>query len=226
MDRKILFASHNRGKYDELAKDFKDAGLDLVYYSDVGLAKLELPEDYEILAENAKEKAQTAAKATGYYTLGDDSGVFIESLDWFPGVHSRRWSGSEEDDIGRNERILRILGDEANRTAYLVSRFSLSDPEGNEVYRTVVKNVFTVSDKIRGEAGFGYDSILLPGDAAIKASSLPEDRKKELLELHPTVAELSQDEKNAINNRGRIALEIKSYFDQQEKIQGLANNSI
>ena len=96
MKKKILFASNNRGKYDELAKDFSAAGLDLVFYADIGLPKLNLPEDYEILAENAREKAVAAATVTGYYALGDDSGVFISCLDGFPGVHSRRWARSRK----------------------------------------------------------------------------------------------------------------------------------
>lgn len=207
--KKILFASNNRGKYDELATDFYNAGFELVYYADINLPKLELPEDYEILAENAKEKAQAAAKQTGYYTLGDDSGIFIEALDWFPGVHSRRWSGKETDDIGRNEKILDLLKDEENRTAYLVSRFSLADPEGKEIYKTVVKNEFTISDTIRGESGFGYDSILIPTTFSVLTSNLPEDRKYQIITDHSTIAELSQNEKNAINNRGRIAKEIR-----------------
>lgn len=210
----ILFASHNIGKYDELSAAFKDEGMNLIFYTDINM-KLELPEDSEILAENAFQKASAAAKQTGYYALGDDSGIFISALDGFPGVHSRRWSGAENDDAGRNERILNLMKDEPDRDVYLISRFSLVNPNGEEIYKTVVKNKFTVSFSEVGKAGFGYDSILIPDLMNVMNSNLPYERKFDIACNKRTIAELTQDEKNAINNRGRIAKEIKKVIPDE-----------
>lgn len=55
--------------------------MDLLFYKDIQDDKLILPESSEILAENAKEKAASAALQTGYLALGDDSGVYINALD-------------------------------------------------------------------------------------------------------------------------------------------------
>ena len=206
----ILFASHNRGKYDELVDDFANEGINLIFYADAGLPEIYFPENSEILAENAFEKAAAAAAQTGYYSLGDDSGIFISALDGFPGVHSRRWTGSDVDDKYRNEKIIELLKDEEDRSVHLISRFSLVDPNGKQIYKTVVNNEFTIADSIYGSSGFGYDSILIPSIENVLNSSLDKERKFEILINKYTIADCSQEEKNAINNRGRIAKEIKN----------------
>lgn len=81
---KILFASNNHGKYMELVKDFKDVGIDLLFYKDIQDEKLILEENSEILAVNAREKARQAARQTGYMCLGDDSAICVRALDYFP----------------------------------------------------------------------------------------------------------------------------------------------
>lgn len=75
----ILFASNNKGKYDELVEDFKNVGINLIYDGN-----LELHEDAETLRENSMEKAIQASVQKNMYSLSDDSGVFIEALDYFP----------------------------------------------------------------------------------------------------------------------------------------------
>lgn len=149
--------------------------------------------------------------------LADDSGVYIQALDYFPGVHSRRWTGKEEDDRLRNMKIVGYMQDEEDRSAFLISRFSLVTPDGTELYKTVVKNEFEVADRIVGDKGFGYDSILIPNVTrvalALKAKKITASRACEIIDKKLTIAELTQEEKNAINYRGRIAKEIRKYFD-------------
>ena len=181
---------------------------------------LDCDEKSEILMENAKEKASQLSKETGYYCLGDDSGVFFEALDYFPGVHSRRWGFEETDDHKRNCKILELLQNcnGMAKPVYLISRFSLTDPNGNELFATVVKNEFQVSKIEQGKHGFGYDFILIPLAnniiAAHAEGRLPDwSRVEDIILNKRTIAELSQDEKNAINNRGKIAMEIKTFLD-------------
>jgi len=212
----VLFASHNKGKIDELTKDFNEQGIDLKLYTDVTSEKFEIPEDSEILAVNANEKASVVANHTGYFSLGDDSGVFIEALDYFPGVHSRRWSGSDDDDLGRDKQIINLMKDEENRNVYLISRFSLVDETGDEICKTYIKNKFEISYEIKGNNGFGYDPILIPSkDAINSAIGISDLRKEEIISNQLTIACLTQDEKNAINNRGRIASDIKKALDEK-----------
>lgn len=218
---KILFASNNKGKYDELVNDFKKCGIDLLFYKDIQDKELVLEETSEILAVNAREKARQAAEQTGYMSLGDDSGVYVRALDYFPGVHSRRWSFDEKDDNSRNRMLLDLMKDEYDRRVYLISRFSLVDESGNEIFKTVVKNKFNLAYDIFGDKGFGYDPVLIPDAELInkdckKRLCLNEREYDELImgfQLGDiTIGCLPQQEKNSINNRGRIAEEIKSVF--------------
>lgn len=159
--------------------------------------------------------------------MSDDSGVFIEALDFFPGVHSRRWTGSEKDDNLRNEKILEMMKDETDRDAYLISRFTLVNPAQEVLGNYVVKNKFTVALEEKGDAGFGYDRILQPSkemldnymkrcpafsrDSFVYAEW--SDLANRIEDENLVIAELSQDEKNAICNRGRIAEQVKETLD-------------
>lgn len=196
-------------------------GIELVFYKDIQDEKLVLEESSEILAENAYLKGTSAAAQTNMMCLADDSGVFIKSLDFFPGVHSRRWTGKEEDDKIRNMKIVGYMQDEEDRSALLISRFSLVSADGKELYKTVVKNDFEIADRLVGNKGFGYDSILIPDVSrvllALKAKKISATRACEIIDERLTIAELTQEEKNAINYRGRIAKEIRKYFDEVHK---------
>lgn len=146
----------------------------------------------------------------------------LSGLDYFPGVHSRRWNGDSEDDQGRNEKILKIMENESNRNVYLISRFSLCNTD-EELFKTFVKNTFHLSKEIRGNNGFGYDSILIPDPTYLitsikgKTDKISDTRIEDIFlksfDRNITIAELTQEEKNAINNRGRIAREIAEFLE-------------
>lgn len=198
-----------------MVSDFSKVGINLVFYKDAGIPiqNMKADENAETLIENAYEKASMIAKKTHMMTLGDDSGIFIEELDYFPGVHSRRWSGIDSDDHGRNQRILELMKNEKkNRAAFLISRFSLCDSNGNEIFRTAVKNTFFIAYTERGEHGFGYDNILIPSSDKVqdavdegRLELKDEERRLDMVLGKFTIGEMNQIEKNAINNRGKIA---------------------
>jgi len=216
----ILFASNNKKKFDELETGFKEVGIKLIFSE----TKLILPETSATsLADNAVLKAKAAAEQTGKIALGDDSGVFIEELDYCPGVYSRRWlqvldDGTEvpegsEGDIIRNKEILKKLKGLPleRRQAHLISRFALVTPNGDVLVRTFSKNTFFIAEEIKsgGLGQFGYDPILI---------KKPNERDgKEQYEIEckyfnegTTIGCLSQEEKNFVNNRvGQIREEIK-----------------
>ena len=197
-------------------------GLELVFDGN-----LDLNENKESLEKNAIEKARSALKEREEfeYSLGDDSGVFVDALDGFPGVHSRRWFGDPKNDSGRNQEILRLLDSEENRNAHLITAFALAKREKEEV--VIVDNLFYISFEEKGKHGFGYDAILIPSEQLVldsKARGISDERIKELINNKITVAELTQEEKNAVNNRGRIAKQIKELIEN-EKIYGAGSTS-
>ena len=211
----IVFASNNKGKWLELYKDFERENINLILSKD----HLNLIENDQILNINSFSKAESAAKQTGLMALGDDSGLCCTSLGYAPGVNSRRWFGNPADDKGRNRKLLELMeeykGDD-EREAFLISHFTLVDKDGRKLFTTFVKNRFIIADEIHDDHGFGYDAILIPDKnlvaVAVAENRIKPERAVEIIQKRLTIGQLSQEEKNAINDRGRIAKEIKKYL--------------
>ncbi len=142
------------------------------------------PEDGSTFSENALPKARTAARALGRPAIADDSGIEAAALDGAPGVRSARFAGagaSDEENLAK----LRLRAPAGSGLRY-VCALAYVDPASGE------EQVFwgycqgTMSAEARGSGGFGYDPVFVP-----QATS---DGR--------TMAELSDEEKDAISHRG------------------------
>ncbi|MBM3136334.1 MAG: non-canonical purine NTP pyrophosphatase, partial [Chloroflexi bacterium] len=89
---KLLIASNNPHKLQELRAVLAGVPFSLVAPADVGLA-LNVPEDGATYAENATRKARAFAAASGLLTLADDSGLEVQALGGRPGLRSARYAG-------------------------------------------------------------------------------------------------------------------------------------
>lgn len=193
--KKVLFATNNDGKAREFKKVLGDLPFEVLTLNDFDF-KEDIPEIGSTYEENATIKAKKGAELTGLVSLGDDTGMEVEALDGFPGLHSKRFAnGSEED---RNKLIIEKLKDvpEDKRTVKYIGVISVCNPKTQEtkIFRDELKGVIIL--KPRGENGFGYDPIFY----------LPEYKK--------TVAELSEDEKNRISHRGKSLEKAKGYLKE------------
>jgi XTP/dITP diphosphohydrolase len=184
---RLLVATHNRGKLEEIADLLGDLGVTVV-----GAAEMGLPEPEETgttFVENARIKAYAAAGATGLPALADDSGIAVSSLDGAPGVYTADWAetGSGRDFGMAMARVWREL--EARqapepRRARFCCTLVLAFPDGTDA-------VFTgeVPGRIvwpgRGAQGHGYDPIFQPDGHNV------------------TFGEMDRWEKNRISHRAR-----------------------
>lgn len=186
----ILVATTNAGKVRELRAMLGDA-VDWKTLADFPQAD-EVEEDGATFAENARKKATGYARATGLWTLADDSGLVVDALDGAPGVKSARFSGDVPPGTDRKvvdrqniAKVLELLeGIPAERrTARFVCHLCLASPE-----KVLVETQGTVEgvivDESAGENGFGYDPVFF------------------VPSLSRTVAQLPDEEKNAISHRG------------------------
>jgi XTP/dITP diphosphohydrolase len=141
-------------------------------------------EDGDSYAANALIKARAAAAATGRPAIADDSGIEAEALGGAPGVRSARFAGEHATDA-ENLAKLRAAAPAGSRLRYVCS-IAHVDPHGPEhVFERTTEG--TVAPEPRGERGFGYDPLFVPeGEAR-------------------TMAELADEEKDAISHRGRAA---------------------
>jgi XTP/dITP diphosphohydrolase len=182
---RLLLATHNEHKRREFARLL--AG----YEVDVLPDEVELPpEDGATFAENALGKARAAAGATGAVTIADDSGIEARALGGAPGVRSARYAGERATDEENLAKLLREAP--AGSGLAYVCALVYVDP------RAGVERVFearctgTLAAQPRGSGGFGYDPAFLPDE---------KDRVPPTL----TMAELSDEQKDAISHRGRAA---------------------
>jgi len=199
---KILVATTNPGKIAEL-RAMLNLDLEWLGMSDVGDIG-QIIEDGSTFAENARKKATGYAKATGLWTIADDSGLIIDALGGEPGVKSARFSGEKsKNDDGtlidhRNiAKVLELLKDvpQEKRTARFVCSLCLASPE-EILIETEGTLEGLITNREIGKNGFGYDPIFF----------VPHSNK--------TVAQLTAEEKNAISHRGNAIRKFKPLLTQ------------
>ena len=91
--RQLLFFSNNKNKIIEIKKIFNKFDLELLSLNDLNISN-EPEETGKTFEENAKIKSDYGFNKTGIPCFADDSGICIESLNWKPGVLSKRFLNS------------------------------------------------------------------------------------------------------------------------------------
>ena len=161
---RLLVATHNKGKLEEMADLLAPFGVTLSSNADHGLPE---PEETETtFVGNARIKAHAAAQATGLPALADDSGITIDGLGGAPGVYTADWAETPQGrDFGMAmERAWAEL--EASNAPYpRLAQFRctlvLAWPDGHDV---VFEGVMPgqIVWPMRGDHGHGYDPIFQP----------------------------------------------------------------
>ena len=184
---KLIIASNNNHKLIEIKAILGGLFEEILSMREAGIEH-ETIEDGSSFMENAVKKAKEIAELSGCCALADDSGICVDALDGAPGIYSARFCGHHGDDEANNRLLLEKLEGRADRGAHYTCAIALVYPDGRQVCAEGYM-YGTITEDSRGERGFGYDLIFVPeGDTR-------------------TVAEMSDEEKNAISHRGR-ALEI------------------
>lgn len=161
---RLLVATHNKGKLEEIADLLKPFGVTVV-----GAAEMGLPEPEETgttFVENARIKAHAAAQATGLPALSDDSGLAVDALDGAPGVYTADWAETESGRdfvmaMEKTHAAVLATGKPQPWTARFCCTLVLAWPDGHdEVFPGAVEG--TLTWPIRGELGHGYDPMFVP----------------------------------------------------------------
>lgn len=193
---KMLLATRNAHKAEEIGRITRVLGID---WTTLG-AFPEIPEveeDGATLEDNAAKKAVVPARASGLWTLADDSGLEVEALGGQPGVRSARYAGDGCDYDANNEKLLGALAGKPapKRKAAFRCVMALASPEGRVILEEGrVEGV--IAEAPRGEGGFGYDPVFL------------------LPERGVTLAELSADEKDRVSHRYRALAAMRPHLEQ------------
>ena len=200
----IWFASGNINKKKEIAAIFNDHRV--LIPADAGF-DFDPEETGATFYENALLKARALYSLleqrrpplynSGDPIIADDSGLCVDALDGRPGIYSARYAGPSEKVVNninkklesheRNALLLGEIGDNPLRTARFVCAMALffSPDRFSVAQETLEGEIVKSQQAARGTGGFVYDPILyIPG-------------------MSRTVAELSENEKNAISHRAK-----------------------
>jgi XTP/dITP diphosphohydrolase len=127
-------------------------------------------------ADVAAAKALAAREALGQpdaYVLAEDSGVMVGAWNGFPGALTKWLMGS----VG-NEGLLRMLSGFEDRSATAVCVAAVVAPDGRvETFRGEVRG--EISPEARGEGGFGYDPVFVPGWSELTYAELGEEKNRD-----------------------------------------------
>ncbi|MFZ1728356.1 MAG: RdgB/HAM1 family non-canonical purine NTP pyrophosphatase [Albidovulum sp.] len=197
-EKKLLVATHNKGKLAEISELLVPYGITCVSAAEMGLP--EPAETETTFVGNARIKAHAAAKATGLPALADDSGIEVDGLGGAPGVYTADWAEtpSGRDFVQAMTRTwaeLERVGAPYPRFARFRATMVLAWPDGHdEVFAGAVEG--QVVWPTRGVQGHGYDPMFQPHGHEL------------------TFAEMDPTEKNRISHRADAFRKLVACFGE------------
>jgi XTP/dITP diphosphohydrolase len=178
----MRFVTTNEGKFSEAERILAGIGIDIEMLS------IEYP---EMQGESLKEVVLFGLNWLRQKVEGDaiieDSGLFIESLGGFPGVFSSYVFKT----LGL-DGVLKLMESENARGARFESCIGVLIEDRVMTFSGACQG--TISERIAGSRGFGYDPIFVPSG---------ESR---------TFGEMETDEKNNISHRGSAFRKLADYL--------------
>jgi XTP/dITP diphosphohydrolase len=146
----LYFATSNKGKFAEAEKVLSALGIPILHFE---FHHNEIRSDR--LEDIAKEAAEEAFRQCQEPVFVEDSGLFIKSLNGFPGTYSA-WVLKKIGVPG----ILKLMAGAKDRSAYFEACIAYADGSGIKIFSGRCSG--TISEVPRGSSGFGYDPIFVP----------------------------------------------------------------
>lgn len=202
---KLLFATANKNKLREAAEILGDM-VQVISPSELNI-NADVEEIGETLQDNSILKARTLYDLSGLDCFADDTGLEVEVLNGAPGVLTARYAACFPGGALPHDS-------EANMNRLLEELSEYSTPESRRArFRTVITLIYegrqycfegivsgTIAQGKAGNGGFGYDPIFIPDGFGGR-----------------TMAEISEDEKNAISHRGRALRAMAEFLSTVRK---------
>ncbi|MAG91305.1 non-canonical purine NTP pyrophosphatase, RdgB/HAM1 family [Candidatus Woesearchaeota archaeon] len=146
----INFITSNLGKVKEF-KQILEPDIE-VNHVENSYPEIRSEDPEEIARHSAKELAEKLKKNV----VVEDSGLFIKSLNDFPGTYS----ATIHKKIGLNG-LIKLLKDVKERECTYKSAVAYCEP-GKEPISFLGEEKGTIAESIRGKFGFGHDPIFIP----------------------------------------------------------------
>ncbi len=179
----LIFATHNQNKVEEISAILPPI-IEVKSLNDLNFTD-QIPETSNTLRGNALIKVRTIFNKFQKDCFADDTGLEVEILNGAPGVHSARFAGKNKKDEDNIDKLLRELENHHNTNAQFRTIIALIYKHEEFIFEGIIKG--KIIKEIKGDNGFGYDSIFQPEHHFL------------------TFAQISTREKNKISHRA-IAL--------------------
>lgn len=181
---KLIFATANKGKIRE-ASEILGEEYTIVTPAEMGIDD-DVEENGDTLQANSLIKAEHLFALSQADCFADDTGLEVDALDGAPGVLSARYASEAHDSNANMEKLLselEKLGPGASRRARFRTVVTLFYKGEKYIFEGSMEG--SIAHAKAGCGGFGYDPVFIP-------------------DAHPgkTLAEISEEEKNAISHRG------------------------
>jgi XTP/dITP diphosphohydrolase len=189
MDR-LIFATNNQNKVAEVRSILQNR-YQICTLEEAGI-DIDIPEPFETLEENAREKARVIHEITGENCFSEDTGLEVDALNGQPGVKSARYAGDARDFQKNIDKLLVELAGQQPRTARFKTVVCLIWNNEPIIFEGICKG--TIIAERRGQSGFGYDAVFMPVGA------------------EKTFAEMTLEEKNHFSHRKKAIGELTGFL--------------
>ncbi|AWI51761.1 non-canonical purine NTP pyrophosphatase, RdgB/HAM1 family [Actinobacillus porcitonsillarum] len=178
---KIVLATGNQGKVEEMADVLAEFGFEVIAQSEFGI---ESPEETGLtFVENALIKARYASQMTGLPAIADDSGLAVEALGGAPGLYSARYAGEDGNDQANRKKLLEEMANVADqdRAAKFVSCIVMLQHPTDPTPKIAIGECFgEILKEERGQNGFGYDALFFYPPKQCSFAELETAEKKKI----------------------------------------------
>ncbi len=196
--KKILFATHSKGKTEEFQRFIKNCKV-------FSLSDLDLK---DVPEENGKTFEENALIKANYWQdkidhsfviVAEDAGIEVDAMNGKPGVHSARYAKNDKE---ANLKMLKELKGvpECKRAARYVSVFAIvQHGEPNIIWRSTCEG--SILKKPCGNKGFGYDPIFFSKS------------------LNKSFGNVSPEQKDTVSHRGKNLKKLQKWINLQTTSQ-------
>ena len=186
----IIFATNNQNKVDEV-RSILNQKFHIISLKEAGI-EIDIPEPYDSLEENAREKASVIHELRNQNCFAEDTGLEAEALNGEPGVKSARYAGEDRSFENNIDKLLSKLAGKQNRTAQFRTVIYLICNGKEKIFEGICKGII-IAER-RGISGFGYDPVFVPDGS------------------NKTFAEMTMSEKNVFSHRKKAIEKLTDYL--------------
>lgn len=192
--KEIMLATSNVHKVEEFQTMLAPLGYHVKSLLDLEEV-IDIVEDGKTFEENALIKAKTIYELLHIPVIADDSGLAVNAMNGEPGIYSARFLGRDTSYDEKNQYIIDTCKDAKDKGCQFVCAIAYVKEDGTStVFRGVVEGI--VAEHMEGAKGFGYDPIFYYPP------------------YKTTLANVSEEQKNAISHRGRALAQLIQYMEE------------